>query len=260
VTQQLSKLARIPLLNFSFPNTFVSEHRLDKIIIERPRYGSRDKAKKVQGYRKRLDKITQEAQEDGFLQPYLFKPRKTRHLSDNLAPLYRWLRSKVGQPWDDVYSQLCQQLDTKSTIGQHVLEHLWQTVERHVEIRNNQIYAKHKPNYPLTSGQTHPKFYVHPETGIFCIAPRKQKSETQPQDDVVIVNRYQQYRRIDNIWYFVSFRDVKYSPKNTERDLLANRILDPWEARKRYGKPISAYHKRHATKKEIKSLKKQQKC
>lgn len=241
----------------------MSEHRLDKIVIERPRYGSRNKAKKVQGYRKRLYKITQEAQEDGFLQPYLFKPHKTRILSDNLAPLYCWLRSKVGQPWDDVYSQLCQQLDTKSVIGQHVLDHLWQTVERHVEIRNNRVYAKPDSKYPLVSYGNRPQFYVHPETGFFCLAPlvtRKRKSKTQSQDDVVVINRYQQYRRIDNIWYFVSFKDVKYSPKNTEQDILVNRILDPWEARKLYGKPISAYHKRHATKKEIKSLKKQQKC
>ncbi|MFP4300354.1 MAG: hypothetical protein ACLFT0_21305, partial [Spirulinaceae cyanobacterium] len=239
---------------------FVSEHRLDKIIIERPRYGSHDKAKKVQGYRKRLYKITQEAQEDGYLQPYLFKPQKTRILSDNLAPLYRWLRSKVGQPWDNVYSQLCQQLETNSVIGQHILHHLWDIVKRHVEIRNNDIYAKHKSKYPLISYGNRPLFYVHPETGIFCLAPRKQKSETSSQDDVVIINRYQQYRRIDDIWYFVSFKDVKYSPKNTEQDILCDRILDPWEARKHYGKPISAYHKRHATKKEIKTLKKRQKC
>lgn len=50
------------------------------------------------------------------------------------------------------------------------------------------------------------------------------------------------------------------NPKNTERDILVNRILDPWEARKIYGKPISAYHKRHAIKKEIKIIKKLQKC
>jgi hypothetical protein len=236
----------------------VSEHRLDKILIERPRYRSCQKAKKVQGYRKRLYKIMQEAQEDGFLQPYLFKPQKSRILSDNLAPLYRWLHSKVGQPWDNVYSQLCQKLNTKSTISQHVLQHLWDCVEPHAEIINGVVYAKHKLNYPLTSNRSRLTFYVHPETQIFCLAPQRQKPQPEAQDDVVIVNRYQQYRRLDGIWYLVSFKDVLYYPKNQDKDILHNIILDTWTAREIYGKPISAIHKRHATKKEIKALRNQQ--
>ena len=83
----------------------MSEHRLSEIVIERPRSGMRISAKKLKGYRKELDQITQIATEDGLLNPYLIKTRQqSKWLSDHLGPLRKLLRSHVGQPWDQVSS------------------------------------------------------------------------------------------------------------------------------------------------------------
>ncbi len=66
----------------------MSEHRLGEIVIERPRSGIRLSCRKVTGFKKRLNKLTQEASEDGLLRPYLIKPTyKTKYLSDHLGPL-----------------------------------------------------------------------------------------------------------------------------------------------------------------------------
>ena len=48
---------------------------------------------------------------------------------ENLSPLYRFLNSSVGRPWDAVYSEICSGISTNSTIGAHVIQHVWDRVE-----------------------------------------------------------------------------------------------------------------------------------
>lgn len=187
----------------------MSEHRLNEIVIERPRSGRRISLKKVTGFKKQLNKITEEASEDGLLRPYLIKPQKCKHLSDHLGPLRRLLRSKVGQPWDAVYSELCQRLDSNTMTGQHVLGHVWDYVERHVELIDGIPYRKPYDcsRIPLDNGYRD-QFYVHPETGLLCAAAKKHRQQKQalPQD-VVVLDEYRQYRQLHGIWYLVTFEE-----------------------------------------------------
>jgi hypothetical protein len=168
----------------------MSEHRLSEIVIERPRCGMRISLKKLTGSKKQLDKLTEEASLDGLLNPYLIKAtKKSKYLSDHLGPLRRFLRSKVGQPWNDVYSELCQRLNTSTMAGQHVLSHVWDYVERHVEIIDDKLYSKPYRGYkiPLDVSQRD-RFYIHPQTGILCTVekvPRKQKHKQRPMDIVI---------------------------------------------------------------------------
>jgi len=48
----------------------------------------------------------------------------SKSLNENLAPLVRFLRSRRGRPWDSVFSEICANLDTGSTIKMHVREHI----------------------------------------------------------------------------------------------------------------------------------------
>ena len=94
----------------------MSEHRLSKILIQFPRRKRKIPLKKQTGYKKQLAKITKEASEDGLFNPYLIKVRNKSYYSfKRLGPLRRFLRSKVGQPWNDVYSEMCQRLDRNTT-------------------------------------------------------------------------------------------------------------------------------------------------
>lgn len=47
----------------------------------------------------------------------------TKHLSDLLGPLRRFLERSVGRRWDDVYSELRQGLSPKSALHMHILDH-----------------------------------------------------------------------------------------------------------------------------------------
>lgn len=239
----------------------MSEHRLDRIVIERPRGGLRVSCKKVKGYKNALRRITREASEDGLLQPFVIKKKhwKSRYFSDNLSPLYRWLCSRIGQPWDWVYSELCYQLDTSTLSGQHILTHVWGFVERDVIIidgipyRKNACYGKRSRLDDRWGMRDN--LYIHPETGILCIAKKTPRKTAKKQDDVVECDRNRQYRKIDSIWYLVSF--CYFSLRDRPFDILLNQHISFQQAIEEYGKRIYAFHKRHCTKKEIKAIMKQ---
>ncbi|OCQ96965.1 hypothetical protein BCD64_15350 [Nostoc sp. MBR 210] len=202
----------------------MSEHRLSEVVIERPRYGRRISLKKQTGYKKQLYKLTQEATEDGFFNPYIIKTNRrhrTKHSSDQLGPLRRFLRSNVGQPWDDVYSALCQRLKTNTMTGQHVIGHLWDVVERHVEIIDGVLYGKSYRWYGIKlDGVDRNCFYVHPETGILCVARRVTHRWSYPtNNDVIPIDNYHQYQKIKDIWYLVTFEDFPPDPKDYTKDI-----------------------------------------
>lgn len=67
---------------------------------------------------------------------------KTRHVgkdfNDKLGPMYRWLESKIGLPWDEVRSQVTKDFDTRTTAGRHIVyDHLL----RQVEVTPNHDYG-----------------------------------------------------------------------------------------------------------------------
>lgn len=236
----------------------MSEHRLNEIVIERPRRGMRISLKRVTGNKKALEKLTDDASEDGLLCPYLLKARnRTKYFSDHLGPLYRWLRSKVGQQWDDVYSELCQRLDTSTLSGQHILFHLWGFVERNVVLIDGVPYRKDNQEYPL--GRFYrgwrDKLYVHPDTGILCIVKKPPKLPPKKRDDLVVIDPYHHYRKLNDEWYLITLQDVPSMQDVT--DIVLKVTLKPWTAWQEYGREVYAVSKRQCNKKEIKFIMKQ---
>jgi hypothetical protein len=235
----------------------MSEHRLGSIVIERPRHGRRISLKKVTGYKKYLQKITHEASDDGLLCPYLIKSRKrTKYFSDNLSPLYRWLRSHVGRSWDTVYSNLCQQLDFRTLLGQHILSHVWDFVERDVVIIDDVPYRQSRQDYSLNpSWRRREQLYIHPDTGILCKAERRARKVGRKSDNLVIIDKYHHYRKVDGVWYSVVFIDF---PDNTNegrvKDILQKTFVNLSTVQKLYGDKIYAVSKTQCSKKEIKFI------
>ncbi|QIR35805.1 hypothetical protein HCG51_02900 [Tolypothrix sp. PCC 7910] len=234
----------------------MSEHRLSEIVIERPRSGARIPLKKQTGYKKQLYKLTQDATEDGLFNHYLIKTRyKSKYLSDHLGPLRRLLRSKVGQPWNDVYSELCQRLDHNTMAGQHVIGHIWDYVERYVEIIDGIPYRKSHRGFELPlDWSNRDRFYIHPDTGILCAvekAPRKQKQKTQ-ETDFIIIDNYHEYQKLNDIWYVITFGNFPQKPNHNTKDSLTGLTDILWH--RYYGLPFYAVSKRQCSKKEIRVI------
>ncbi len=244
----------------------MSEHRLGEVVIERPRAGLRISLRKLTGYKKALQKITDEATEDGLLRPYLIKSRqlvlRTKYFSDNLGPLRRWLHSKVGQSWDDVYSELCQCIEIRTLSGQHILFHIWQLVERNVVLIDGVPYSdrcyKYIQRHQL--GYWRDVLYVHPHTGILCIAKKVPKELPKKRDDLLVIDSYHEYRKLNDIWYLIKLQELPENElvrdvvlkvtlcRSTESGKYSSRALHE------YGREVYAVRKRQCSKTEIKLI------
>ncbi len=203
----------------------MSEHRLSEIVIERPRTGLRIKLKKVTGYKKALYKLTQDAIDgEGPFNAYFIKPRrKTKRLSDHLNPIKRLLRSKVGKPWNEVHSELNARLDSNTMAGRHVLDHVNDYVIEHVEMIEGRPHHKAHRRYYWRSAilgtRYDDEFYVHPETGILCLASRSchingftPPSYKPTRKDYLAIDRDHHYQKIDNIWYHITLAQAPSEP------------------------------------------------
>ena len=100
---------------------------MNKVVIERTRYGGKG------GSRKTYDKASLPREKRSFkgvdvdLRPKRESMRKkhrvngdAKEFSDLLGPLEGYLFSKVGEPWNDVWSDICSVLKGNSLQADHI--------------------------------------------------------------------------------------------------------------------------------------------
>jgi hypothetical protein len=93
-------------------------------------------------------------------------------LNENLAPLRRFLRSRVGRPWNDVHSEICSLLNVRSAVQKHVLDHVKDMVEVNVVLVDGRPHhaAGHLFAGALIVRSRWRGFYVCPRTGLLCLS------------------------------------------------------------------------------------------
>ena len=80
-----------------------------------------------------------------------------RELNENLAPLRRFLVSQAGRPWNVVYSEICANIRPRTAVQLHVLQHVWDFVERDVVMADDGAVCsgpgrRYVAMYPLRVG------------------------------------------------------------------------------------------------------------
>lgn len=165
-----------------------------KILVERPRLGSRNASRK-KGYRKYL--ATTPIDEQPKREPMLGHWRgKGKWFNENLSPLQRFLRSCIGRPWNKVYQQLREHVNFDNVVQKHLLTHVYQFVKKNVEVRGESVYSRDRAwlyRRPLSPGQ----MFVCPRTGLLrVVKPARQITTTQ-------INRGEpfQYHRVGDAWF-----------------------------------------------------------
>jgi hypothetical protein len=99
---------------------------MDKVIVERPRVGSRMPSRK-KGYRKSLQNV--DADDLPNREPMLGRWRgREKCLNEHLGPMRRFLRSQVGRPWNRVHQELCEHVSFDNAAQKHVLTHVFDFV------------------------------------------------------------------------------------------------------------------------------------
>jgi hypothetical protein len=133
---------------------------MQKVIIEAPRRRTTCSRCGVAGGATERNKRRESAR----LRDFGLSPRlKSKNLdygeyNDRLNPLRRFLEKRLGQSWDDVWSEICSVNDRRSVTGYHLRLHVAQMVE--TEPLSVERFRSQQP----TLGPRHLKFYVDPSS------------------------------------------------------------------------------------------------
>jgi hypothetical protein len=222
-----------------------------EVIIERPRGGG--------NWPRRPGRPPRELEDWPRMQSMSRGRGGSKYLNENLAPLLRFLESRVGRPWNDVHAEMAAHLSMNSAVQKHVLDHVHHMVELHVVIIDGQ---------PHRSDRWRPIFsvlYVCPSTGLLLRAPRRPERPERPEParerKYVVLDQANEAWRIEGIWYRIRFARVP-EERARLRDALLHRGLDENGVVGRMGALQQAYgrcdryavEKRQMSRREIEAL------
>ena len=193
-----------------------------KVIVERPRHGA--------GFRTRRNRLA--GPDDlpskiGVKRYVRVTGTWSKGLSENLAPLRRFLAKQVGRPWDKVYAEVCANLKADNTVQQHVRDHLRDFVAFRLGVGRDGEWLERGRRWG--AGMTwHQPFYVDPEDGILKdsakywrkrgIDPKpwkRRRNERDGRPDVIWLSKLQALRRFEGIWFAVAYRLCAEDPADT---------------------------------------------
>jgi hypothetical protein len=191
---------------------------MHKVVVERERGRSTWRNRK---WGKRLPFVPDADYDD---QPtFVSSGRKRQYgygskwFTDVLGPLEGFLRSRLGRPWDKVYSELRQGLDVRKVTGRHIFDHLERMVETDCWIgADRKVYVR--PGGWEVTG-----FYVHPRTRLLCFVPKQSARERKKQRllrqdvDEIKFDGCRSYKLLDGEWYFVVYQVVKIGYREETR-------------------------------------------
>lgn len=174
-----------------------------KVIVERPRIGSRSPSRK-KGYRRYLQSTP--VDELPSSEPMLGRWKgRGKWLNEHLGPMRRFLRSNVGRPWNKVHQELCEHVSFDNAVQGHVLTHIYDYVHLHVEIHDCATVLTRtgwRRQHPLKENA----MYVCPRSGILkeVQAKRGRRPKTR-----LAINPQTQYLHRDKVWWEVKLRSTQ---------------------------------------------------
>lgn len=235
-------------------------HDMFKVIVERPRRGGKSGRQHEARFAKKFQLDEELEVADQFCVSKLtLRPRNDwrKSLNENLSPLRRFLHRSVGRPWDSVYSEICKNLDAKSTVKQHVRDHLTDFVHLHVQYEGEEgVYV----NDSWGVNKLYPTELYVDRYGILKKVPgeRKRWRNVAPIDpNVKVISKTLRFMKINDVWFKVEFADLstdqlKDHVYNTfKKDALGIYILD---CPRHYKDKIYAVKKSTASKKDLKEI------
>jgi hypothetical protein len=220
-----------------------------KVIVERPRHGSRMRDKHRKGRNRDLQRLGLD---------WLKRERvATTHKSFNehLSPLRRYLEGQVGRPWDEIHAEIRRHIRAESVVQKHVLTHVYQYVE------TNALYldgvACHGSGWfigrPITWG-----WYVCPRTGLLrrvdrCETKRRERASRDAEWKVprpVRVDDRHVCRVVDGRWWLVEVRRLARTKGESE----AAWLECVRKAVAELGGPVQEVRRRLLSKREMEQL------
>ncbi|HEY2677357.1 MAG TPA: hypothetical protein VGI65_10330 [Steroidobacteraceae bacterium] len=177
-----------------------------------------------------------------------------RSLNENLSPLRRFLHAQVGRPWNKVFSEICASIDRRSTVQQHIHQH----IRDFIAVDQDTSYI----------GSRERELYVDPRTGLirlnkhyrsWRLAPAEtcKREEREIAGRRRVVDQRTLLLRLEDVWFEV---EVDKRPKaESWYDAVLRRVVSPGnhvdlqQCMKLYGSSdLYAIGKRQISKQELK--------
>jgi hypothetical protein len=183
-----------------------------KVIVERPRRGKYGFAAAT---RLRNDF-------DGPMRLGMRAGYGYRDLNENLAPLRRYLHAQIGRPWNKVFSEICAGIDRRSTVQQHIHQHIGDFIAIDVGVRNGRLVDLAADWKFLWRGPGMSQaLYVDPRTGLIrpnrnyrshrhSDALRRQREQLEIAARRRVVDERTLLLLLDDLWFRV---EVEVLPK-----------------------------------------------
>ena len=135
---------------------------------------------------------------------YTIKYEDCGYLGTDFALLCRFLQSRTGRPWDQVYSEICAEADDRSFEGHHFREWLDMQVEQNCTIDEDGEVQDERGNH---MARFHGEFYVHPVTGLLEYIENKRWRRSAPVQRVFSMDG-KLYHEHKGIWYRVEMKEL----------------------------------------------------
>ena len=157
---------------------------MSKVIVERPRL--RFPLKNGSAYpRGRLENRWAPHLEDAPRIESMGGTYREKWLNENLQPLVRFLRTRVGKHWNKVHSEISQRISVMSAVQKHVLDHVRDYVQENVKVAGRVVlFLDYGGWRKLESRGMRLRFYIHPKTGCLELAPmvRRKKKKNEERE------------------------------------------------------------------------------
>lgn len=198
-----------------------------KVIVERPRRGGHGSACR------RVDDPEESPRCEGLRKRH----RDRKWLNENLRPLERYLGAQVGRPWDKVYADICAGIDRRSTVQQHIHQHLTEFVAITVVDIGGTLCAPGWSGPEPIGRYWGPAFYVDPRTGLLRRnrlreRARREYAETRGQEMQSqhghrrIIDAMHQLHRIHDLWFWVELATVADAMRAPDQSIDVLRRLE----------------------------------
>lgn len=236
---------------------------MSKVIVERPRTGRAVAGLRPGRTRALADDDGEPIRAKGAREPK-GRAQKTKRLNETLNPLKRYLASNIGRPWNKVFSEISEHLKPRSTVQQHVRDHVTDFVATKTHMKAGVVVvssSRHGGERPLSEHWS--LFYVHPRTGLLrknefyrrIGAVRREariKAEAELAKRMREIDARTQLHLFKEDWWEVKLAKVQA----VYHDVVHSAKLSKLPAEELYGRHgVHACDKRQLSKAEIKRLK-----
>lgn len=139
---------------------------MKKVLCERPRRGG---IYSYHDFRQRQNHGDPEdlPSHQGMRRPYGWE---TKEFDDLIGPLRGYLHHSVGRPWNDVWSEVCQQTPSGNTVDEHLRGHVMREVDTYTFVEDGEVYCYGRYG---SGARKVDGLYVDPRDGLLYVTPEK---------------------------------------------------------------------------------------